>query len=73
MLPPFYSRPLLYRSLETQSVNRTPTGTMIPTVLSFRAGTNIKSISIRIMGAIAIFQFFDTNTTPKAPNRAGRS
>ena len=54
-------------------MKRTPTGTIIPTVEVFIAGTNIKSISISTMGAIAIFQFLDTKTTPSAPNRAGRS
>ena len=51
----------------------TPTGTIIPTVDELSAGTNIKSMSISTTGAIAIFQFFETKTTPSAPKSAGRS
>ena len=32
----------------------------------------IKRISIKIIGTIAIFQFFDIYTTPSAPNNAGK-
>ena len=65
--------PFLYMILDTMSVNTTPTGTMMPTVEVLIAGTNIKSISISAMGAIAIFAFFDTKTRPRAPKSAGRS
>ena len=53
-------------------VNRALTGTMIPTVPELRAGTKIKRISIRTMGATAIFQFLETKATPRPPNSAGR-
>ena len=51
-------------------VNRTPTGTIIPTVEALSAGTNINSTNIRIIGAIEIFTFLEINTTPRPPNRA---
>jgi hypothetical protein len=59
--------------LDITKVKITPTGTIIPTVEVFIAGTKIKSISIRVTGAIAIFQFLETNTIPRAPKSAGRS
>ena len=62
-----YKSPFLYIILDTMSVNTTPTGTIIPTVPLSRAGIAIKRMSIRMIGAIAIFQFFETNTTPSAP------
>ena len=52
-------------------VKRTPTGTIIPTIPESSAGTKIKSISIRMIGAIAIFQFLETRATPSAPKSAG--
>ena len=53
-------------------MNSTPTGTIMPTVPAFRAGMAINRASMRMMGATAIFQFFEMNTTPNPPNRAGR-
>ena len=61
------------RPIENAIVNRTPTGTIIPTVDALSAGTNTKSTSIRRTGAIAIFQLFATKATPSAPKSAGRS
>ena len=56
----------------TPIVNRTPTGTIIPTVLEFSAGTKMKSTSIRIIGAIASFRFLDTKTTAREYNAEAR-
>ena len=56
---------------ETPMVNSTPTGTMMPTVDALSAGTKMNSASMRMTGATAIFQFFDTNTTPRPPKSAG--
>ena len=46
-------------------VNTTPTGTIIPTVLSLSAGTHMKSTSMSIMGAMESLRFLETNTTQK--------
>ena len=45
-------------------VKMTPTGTIIPTVLALSAGTKMKRISIRIMGATASFGCFEMKTVP---------
>ena len=63
----------MYSIQDTAIVKRTPTGTIMPTVVVSMAGTKIKRISIRVIGAIAIFQFLEMNTTPNAPKSAGRS
>ena len=52
-------------------VKITPTGTIIPTIPESSAGTKMKSASIRMIGAIAIFQFFEMRATPRAPKSAG--
>ena len=54
------------------TVKTTPTGTMIPTVDALSAGTKMKSASIRIIGAIESFRFFEINTTASPPKSAGR-
>ena len=56
----------------TPTVNSTLTGTIMPTVLELRAGTKMKRTSIRQMGAMESLAFFEINTTPRPPNRAGR-
>ena len=52
-------------------VNSTLTGTIMPTVPAFRAGTKMNRTSISTTGATAIFQFRLTKATPKPPNKAG--
>ena len=56
----------------TAMVNRALTGTIMPTVPEFMAGTKMNRISIRKIGATEIFQFLLTKATPRPPKRAGR-
>ena len=52
-------------------VNITPTGTIMPTVETLSAGTDINRTSIKITGAIASLKFLDIKTIASAPNNAG--
>ena len=56
---------------DTPRVNSTPTGTITLTA-ELSAGMAMNKISISTSGAMAIFQFRETNTTPNPPKSAGR-